>query len=250
MTRNSWLLATLSDDAPALAEAFHLGLEIDAFCVADNMDGGFLHWDGVVRAQIRRAPARVLHAPFAEMFPCAIDPRARALCMDRMMRAAEIARSYGIRRMVAHSGYLPHIYYPEWFESQSAAFWCDFLKTQPENFEILIENVLDEDPESLLRMIAAIDDPRAAFCLDVGHAHAASPCAPLEWIETLHPFLRHVHLHNNYGAFDEHNSPDRGTIPMDSFLARLDALAPQASITLECPDARAAVDWLRASDRI
>jgi len=249
MLERQWLLATLSEDAPRLAAAHGLGLEIDAFCTAENMDEGFGYWDERVKKQLKTAPGEVLHAPFAELFPCAIDPRARALAMDRLCRAAEIARSYGIRRMVAHSGFIPRVYFPEWFEARSAEFWREFLDRQGADFELLIENVLDEDPASLARMLRAIGDPRARCCLDAGHANVVSPQPLSAWIEALGPALSHVHLHDNHGQWDEHNPPGNGNIDMPSLLALLDAHAPSASITLECPDAAGAVAWLEGQNK-
>ena len=245
MPHRQWMLAALSDDAPQLAAAHGLKLEIDAFCTAENMDGdNFLSWDAIVREQLALAPADVLHAPFAELFPCAIDPRARALCMERLTQAAQIARSYGVRRLVVHSGYIPRVYYPQWFEARSAEFWREYLKKQPEDFELLIENVMDEDPSSFARMLFGIGDPRARACLDVGHARVVSPHSLPEWIEALAPFLSHVHLHDNDGTTDTHNPPGEGIIDIPALLACLDRHAPKASITLECPDAAGAVRWL------
>ncbi len=245
MNERKWLLATLSEDAASLAGQYGLELELDAFCTAANMDADFAYWDHVVRKQLTHAPAQVLHAPFAELFPCAIDPRARRLAMERFQQAARIARRYGIRRMVTHLGYLPHVYYPEWFEEQSARFWREFLASQPEDFELLIENVLDEAPLSLLRMIGGIGDDRAAACLDVGHAQVISNHSATAWIETLAPYLKHVHLHNNFGASDDHNPPDLGLLDVKTLLRHLDHFAPGATITLECPDAHGAVAWLQ-----
>ncbi|MBQ8109863.1 MAG: sugar phosphate isomerase/epimerase [Clostridia bacterium] len=249
MAGRQWLLATLSEDAPRLAAEHGLGLEIDAFCTAANMDEGFPQWDAAVRGQLAVAPGRVLHAPFAELFPCAIDPAARALAMQRLCRAADIARGYGIRRMVAHSGFIPRVYFPEWFEARSAEFWREFLEKQGADFELLVENVLDEDPRSLARMLEAVNDPRARFCLDVGHANVASPRPLSAWVEALAPFLSHVHLHDNHGGWDEHNPPGGGTIDIAGLLALLDRLAPKASVTLECPDAAGAAAWVEGLRR-
>lgn len=234
MTNRKWLLATLSEDAPHFAREWCFDLEIDEFCTAVNMDTDFEHWNGIVLDHMKYAKASVFHAPFAELYPCAIDPLVREVAMKRFKQAADLSRSYGIRRMVVHGGFVPNIYFPIWYEEQSSGFWREFLSTQPGDFELLIENVMEEDPASMLRMFDAIRDDRAGICLDIGHAHVVSPVPVEEWIAAFGPRIRHVHLHNNYGDRDTHNLPDEGSIDMQRIMALLDKHAPNASITLEC----------------
>ena len=89
---NQMYLSTLSPDAPALAEAHALGLELDQFCTAVNMDENFAFWDASVRSDIERAFEFVLHAPFAELTPCAIDPMIRDVSMRRLVQAGALCR--------------------------------------------------------------------------------------------------------------------------------------------------------------
>lgn len=71
-------LSTIDPAAPALAARWGLGLEVDEFCTAMDMDDPalFAPRDAAVRAYGERA--RVFHAPYSELFPCAVDPEARA----------------------------------------------------------------------------------------------------------------------------------------------------------------------------
>ena len=234
MIKRRWLLATLSEDAPRLAREFGLELEIDEFCTAENMDANFDHWNAVALEHMKAAKAGVFHAPFAELCPCAIDPMVREVAMKRFKQAAAIAGNYGVKRMVAHGGFIPDVYFPIWYEERSAAFWREFLTDQPEDFELLIENVLENDPASMARMLDAVEDTRAGICLDVGHAHVVSDIPFEAWIVTLGNRIRHVHLHNNFCDRDVHNPPHEGSIDMNRVLALLDEHAPGASITLEC----------------
>lgn len=234
MGNRQWLLATLFEDAAKNAQALGYDLEIDEFCTAENMDASFEQWHSVVQAHLKYARATVFHAPFAELHPCAIDPMARELTMKRFNQAADLACRYGIDRMVAHGGFIPNVYYPIWYETQSAAFWKEFLKTRPGEFQLMIENVLEDDPESMKRMVDAIDDPRAGICLDVGHAHVVSSVPIETWIKVLGTRIYHVHLHNNDGKRDSHSPLDQGNIDISRVLALLDIYAPKASITLEC----------------
>lgn len=237
-------LATIAEGAPEQAAAHALGLEIDEFCTAMNMDADFPRWDGIVRSHMTRADRFIFHAPFAELSPCAIDPMIRAVALHRFRQSARLAMDYGIRRMVVHSGFLPLVYYPIWFVEQGSAFFRELLSGLPGDFQIMIENVLDPDPQPLLDLIQTINDPRVGICLDVGHAHSVSQIPVKDWIDTLAPHIRHYHLHDNTGEHDTHSLPGDGTIGFPGILDAISRKTPDATLTFECLDAAGCVQRL------
>ena len=237
-------LATIADDAPEIARDNDLGLELDEFCMAANMDADFEHWDALAMRHASCADRLILHAPFAELSPCAIDPMVRAVAMRRLEQAASLCRRYGARGMVVHSGFIPNVYFPEWFVEQGAQFFREFLRAQPAGFRIMIENVLDPDPAPLSELVARIADPRAAICLDVGHAHASSRVPVAEWLHILGPQIAHLHVHDNDRSFDQHLLPGDGNIGFPALWT--DILDLNATVTLECRDAAGCVHRLRA----
>ena len=89
MNRKNICLATIDENAHTIAEKWGMCLEISEFCTAWNMDGEFGSVGPQVEAKLRHAPATVLHAPFNELFPCAIDPKARALAKERYLQAVD-----------------------------------------------------------------------------------------------------------------------------------------------------------------
>ena len=62
---------------------------------------------------LAKARKCILHAPFSELFPAAIDLRARLLAMERLQQAAGYVVEYGAEKMVVHSGYVPLIFHKE-----------------------------------------------------------------------------------------------------------------------------------------
>ena len=82
MKKESCYLSTIASDAVETAKQYGLGLEIAEFCTAWNMDEKFHAVDPVVREKIADCPSTPLHAPFNELFPCAIDRRARSLAAE------------------------------------------------------------------------------------------------------------------------------------------------------------------------
>ena len=240
-------LATIDADAFALAQRYDLGLELDEFCTAMNMDDPalFAPLDAEVRAFGSRA--RIIHAPYNELFPCAIDLKLRAAARERLEQAYRLAQSYGVTRMVCHGNYVPNVYFPVWYVEQSTAFWKEFLRGKPADFRLYLENVLEPEPEMLRDIVAGVDDPRCRLCLDVGHAHVGCVSdVPVDrWLSVCAPLLGHLHLHNNDRTWDWHRPLDDGGIDMDALLAQLADEAPDASVTLEHgQDSEQSILWL------
>ena len=241
MKRERLFLSTIADDAVQTAREFGLGVELAQFCLAENMDKTPPDVQASLDAALE-VPRRVLHAPFAELCPAAIDPLVRAVTRRRFLQAAALAKRYGAEKMVVHSGFIPLVYYPEWFAPQSAAFWREFLN-DVDGLTLCVENVMETSPDALRQIAEQVNDPRLRICFDVGHAFCQSgDLAP--WLDALAPYSSHVHLHNNHGTFDEHLGLPDGTLDMAAVIRQLEALAPQATYTLEVRSARASVEWL------
>ena len=243
MTKDKLYLSTIDSKAQEIAREHGLGLEIAEYCTAWNMDEKFRETDTAVRPKLAGIQNRILHAPFNELFPCAIDPKARALAADRYRQAIGLARNYGATKVVIHGGYNPRIYYPVWYVEQSVLFWKAFLEEDP-GVEIVLENVLEDEPGLLLDIVKGVDDTRLRLCLDIGHANAYTPVSPMDWLKACAPYLSHFHLHNNDGTQDSHSALNCGSIPMDEFVQQAEALCPDATFTLEVLESKSSVRWL------
>lgn len=235
--------------AAALARRWRLGLETIAFSYAPWLDDP---------AALPRARAETegidrlwLHAPFAELTPCAIDPLVRGTALHRFRQTLAAARSLGIRRIVFHGGFIPHVYYPEWYVEQSVLFWREFLREVPPDMTLALENVMEPSPDTLVSIAAQVNDPRLGLCLDVGHANTCvSATPPEEWLTPMAPYLRHLHLHNNRGDTDLHAPLPDGTVPMARLLDRALREVPAATYTIENQDALPSLQWLAAQGYI
>ena len=236
-------LSTIDPQAHAVAQKYSLGLEIAEYCTAWNMDEQFLQTDAAVRRKLAGIEKRVLHAPFNELFPCAIDPKARALAAARYRQAIALAVEYGAEKVVIHGGYNPQIYYPVWYVEQSVSFWKSFLEGAP-NVPIVLENVLEETPDMLLNIVRGVNDPRLRLCLDVGHVNTYSKIPVMDWLMLWTPYLSHFHIHNNDGSQDSHSALNQGTIPMKEFLRKAMEICPEATFALEVMEAEPSVSWL------
>lgn len=243
MKKEKLYLSTIATDAVRAAKACGLGLEIAEYCTAWNMDEKFTAVDGVVRKKLEGIPSCVLHAPYNELFPCAIDKKARELAAYRYRQAIAIAKGYGADKVVIHGGYNPRLYFPVWYTARSVLFWKAFLVDAPD-VQIVLENVLEEAPAWLLDIVKGVDDPRLKLCLDIGHVNAYSPVSVMDWLEACAPWISHFHIHNNDGSRDQHNGLNDGTIPMKEVLLRAEALCPHATFTFELMKDTPSLEWL------
>lgn len=243
MNREKLYISTMDPKADTIARQYGLGLEIAEYCTAWNLDDKFSETDAEVRKKMEGIPNRLLHAPFNELFPCAIDPKARELAAYRYRQAIRLAKQYGASKVIIHGGYNPWIYYPVWYTEQSVLFWKAFLKEDP-GVQIVLENVLETEPDMLLEIIRGVDDPRLRMCLDIGHVNAYSKTSVMDWLEICAPYISHFHIHNNDGSWDTHNALNEGSIPMKALRNRAKILSPDATFTLELMDAESSVRWL------
>ena len=243
MKKENLYLSTIAPDAVPMAKEYGIHLEIAEYCTAWNMDEKFGGVDQVVRKKLDGISQSVLHAPFNELFPCAIDKKARELAADRYRQAIELAKRYGSTKVIIHGGYNPWIYYPVWYVEQSILFWKEFLKEDP-GVEIVLENVLETDPQWLLDIVKGVGDPRLKLCLDIGHVNAYSKIPVMDWLENWAPYLSHFHIHNNDTSWDSHSPLTEGSIPMKELLEKASLLCANATFTLELMEAEASVRWM------
>ena len=239
-------VATCCGKWRSIVSEFDVGIEMDQYCQAENMDG--VHAEKVaesMRKDVETYRVLAIHAPFNELFPAAIDPKARDLAMSRYLMAADRAKALGVKKMVVHSGWVPFVYFKEWHIPRSVEFWSEFMAKQPDDFEIAIENVMDDEPYMMADLAKAIDDPRVGLCYDVGHANIVGDRGQDEWMEVMTPYLKHLHIHNNDGKNDLHRGLDEGTLDIARILDRvITDCSSDVTVTAEILGGRESFVWL------
>ncbi|MBR2949362.1 MAG: sugar phosphate isomerase/epimerase [Lachnospiraceae bacterium] len=243
MKKEQFYISTIDENSRVIALEAGFGIEIAEYCTAWNMDDEFEETDPVVRKTLDGIESCVLHGPFNELFPCAIDRKVRALAAERYRQAIALAKEYGAKKVIFHSGYYERLYYPVWFIEQSILFWKDYFKEDP-GVEIVLENVFEEEPQMLADIVSSVNHPNFRICLDIGHVNAYSKIPVSEWIDCCAPWISHFHVHNNDTSRDSHSALDCGTIPMKAFFEQADRLCPDATYTLELIEAAPSVRWM------
>lgn len=241
--RDRLYVSTIDREAGKVARQYGLGIEIAEFCTAWNMDRELPAVEKTLEETLTGVSRRVLHGPFNELFPCAIDPKARQLTAFRFSQAAALAQAYGAGKLVLHGGFNPQMYYPQWYVEQSVHFWKDFLETLPDGLTVCVENVLEPTPDMLLDILRGVEDSRLRLCLDVGHVNAYSRIPAKTWLTKCGAYLSHLHIHNNDGTWDTHNALFEGTLPIRE-LVDIAMRETEATATLELPKCEPSVKWL------
>ena len=222
-----------------------MGVESIEFSIAENLD----RLDDCLRAYERRllwmgCPGLILHGPFLDLNPMTYDSLVREVTMERYQQAYRAARALGAEKIVFHSCHMPQVYLTEGWAERTAGFFREFLKDKDEQIQVLVENVLEEQPEQLEELASQVEHPAFGLCLDLGHAHCYAQASVLEWIKRLGSYIRHVHVHDNDGQKDSHEALGRGTLPWERGLELLSDR--QLTYAIECAKQEAVMDsWRR-----
>lgn len=246
--RDKIYCATFSKDAVDVAKEYGFGLELNHVCISKYLDSDKI--EGTI-ADIYKDYEKlgsekvILHGPFTEICPGSIDHRAVDLGLERLEEAYQLAQRLGLKSMVAHTGYMPMIYYWEWHLEKSMDFWRRFFENKGD-FTIFVENVFEKEPEQMVELIDKFNDPRLKICMDVGHANAMTETAQVtEWIKILGHRIAHFHIHNNFGEKDTHSPLEEGNLDMDEILTTIaENCSEDVTLTLESTDCRSCAQWL------
>ncbi len=194
-----------------------------------------------------------IHAPFTDVSIGAIDKRIRAVSIDRLKMAMDIAVLFDAVDMVFHSGWERKIYADvtdKWLDNATDSLFeiCEYAKGS--NIRIMLENVFELGPSLHLELFSRVDHEVLGFCLDAGHVYAFSDTELNKWIETLGDKIGHLHLHDNKGSEDDHLAPGDGIIDFDMIFSWLSKRGIRPVFTLEAHDEESVIPGLMAIGKL
>ena len=175
-------LSGMDAHAVQLANKYQCGYEITAFSYAPMLEDAAAF--SRVEAECEEIGLLWLHAPFAELIPCAIDPNVRANAMSRFRQTRRWPRgsacggsssTAGLSRMsTSRSG------------TSSSRFASERVFGRRAGRSASRGGKRDgAGSEMLVEIARGVDDPRLGLCLDVGHANTVvSKTPPADWPRT------------------------------------------------------------------
>jgi sugar phosphate isomerase/epimerase len=175
--------------------------------------------------EIERARIPVtFHAPFMDLSPGGVDEKIREVTRLRFRQVLDLVPYFQPRMIVFHPGYdrWRFDYDVDFWLKNSLKIWEPLVK-RAENLSVkmALENIFEENPSILARLLEAIPSPSLGYCLDAGHGHLFSEVPIVEWIEVLGSRLLEIHLHDNHGKADEHLPLGWGSIDFPAIFSTL-----------------------------
>jgi sugar phosphate isomerase/epimerase len=166
------------------------------------------------------------HAPYMDLSPGGFDKKIKAISRDRILKAVEIAHLLHAKGIVCHPGFdkwrfdaNPQLW-QMWFES-SIETWAEVINAARDDLLIMLENIFEETPSSLIALFDYFKGKNLHFCFDSGHFNLFSTVSLEEWLVPLKDRIREMHLHDNHGKSDEHLPVGGGTFPFRELKAFL-----------------------------
>ena len=164
-----------------------------------------------------------VHGPFRDLIIGSIDPDIREIAVDRYIETIMIAKSINAEWVLFHLNYIPITYSSDrlrriWVRNAISAF-SPLLKLDT---PIHVENTYERDPIIFKEFLEGLKSNRVFMCLDIGHVNAYSDVPIEEWIVTLAPYIREVHLHESQKGKDIHAPLGSGYIDLEKVLVALE----------------------------
>lgn len=190
-----------------------------------------------------------MHGPFMDLSPGAADESIRRATVERFRQTLQAAAYLKPAVVALHAGYDDRRFDHDvelWF-SQSVKTWKPLIrKAEGMGVVIALENVFEENPFAMSKLMDAFPSKYFGVCLDAGHLNIFSrpmlrgTPAMNNWFETIGERIVEVHLHDNHGKTDEHLAIGEGTIDFNLFFSLLKKRSKNPVYTIE-PHGEAAI---------
>lgn len=176
-----------------------------------------------------------MHGAFLDVTIHSEDPIFVNASKLRIRQSMEVAKNMGLKGVVFHTGRLAGFRAPNYLRNwrdRNAAFFTEIALQYPEQ-QIYMENMFDEAPDILAGLAEKMRDVRNfGVCLDYAHA-MLSKCSGREWIETLAPYIRHMHINDNDRQSDLHLAVGTGQVDWQEFDRLIRQYRVEASVLVE-----------------
>lgn len=207
---------------------------IELFVPASDLDNAPLRELDRIKNALNNGTVLTWHAPFMDLSPGAVDEKIREVTVNRIKQAVKESLSFNPRLIIVHPGYDDYRFNEQedkWLKN-SLKTWRDILNECPDT-NFAVENVFENKPDTLERLIKEIDSRRFGYCFDTGHFNVFSKIPLNEWLDRLGEYIAEVHLHDNDGSGDNHLGLGEGNFDFDTLFNFLKGINKQPIFTLE-----------------
>ncbi len=203
-----------------IADRYHVGFELNDFYDPKVLD------DEIEQERIIHQYLKVgvpdnstMHGAFFDIVVFSHDERIAETSRLRLRQSMEIAKRIGVKAVVFHTNANPMLagdVYDNNVIDKTADYLEQLLIDYPDIY-IYLENMFDATPGILARISERLCKyPNYGVCLD--YAHASISSLPMgDWVETLAPYLSHIHINDNDLKTDLHMPVGSGSINWNQF---------------------------------
>jgi sugar phosphate isomerase/epimerase len=164
------------------------------------------------------------HAPYMDLAPGGVDNKIRKATQERLEHILHLAALIRPETVIFHPEYEQWRHgeaFDLWFQG-SVEMWSPLVKEAGRfGVTLALENVFEQRPDSIKKLLVKINSPHLGFCFDTGHWLVFSKSDWQEWLKALGDRLVEVHLHDNNGEADQHLPPGDGKFDFIGFLRHL-----------------------------
>lgn len=193
-----------------------------------------------------------MHGDFYDVLVFSSDKFIREISDKRIRQSIAAALGIGAKGVVFHTNSDPLLTADAYTQNRlrmNIEYWSAILEEFPQ-INIYIENMFDFTPyllEELSRALAKF--PNYGVCLDYAHASSFGRNVPIEkWVESLAPYVKHMHINDNDLVNDLHLPVGSGKIDWEVFKKYYKEYFSQCSILIEtnsAADQRRSAEFLR-----
>ena len=220
-----------------LSKEYNLGFEYNEFFKPEILDDNDKLNNIIDEYKKLSRTNDTLHGVFFDISLDSRDGLIRKISYDRVKKSLEIASKLKCKGVVFHTNYITWMkdeeYRNRWVELNAKAYLE--LIEEFSDLEIYIENMFDQDPYLLKRLIERINHNRIGVCLDVAHA-ALSNVSISEWFNVLKKYIKHIHINDNDKICDLHLEIGKGIIDYKEVYKYINELNSNTSILIEISD--------------
>lgn len=209
-------------------EIYFNGEALDTYCADDVRT--------IHNSLKKRGLKTTIHAPFMDLSPGGVDSKIKKSTLERLDQTLEVGAIFTPRLIVFHPGY------NKWFFDNNVDLWLEnslvtwsglLRKAEQLKIPLAVENIFEEEPSSLYKLISKLNSPYFNFCFDTGHFNLFSNVTMEEWFISLGSFIKEVHLHDNNKHADDHLPLGDGEIDFPLFFKLLKKYGVTPIYTIE-----------------
>lgn len=197
---------------------------LEIYFSSDALDGLEKDFLCKVRDALKHSPGLTIHAPFMDMSPAAVDSKVRTATVSRLNQVFDVAEILRPLAVVCHSGYEKWKYnlgIDLWLR-KSLETWGPLIdRAKSIECKIAIENIFEEEPTNLRRLMEETASEHFGICFDTGHCNLFSMVSLDRWLDDLGEYIVELHLHDNDRSADQHYPIGDGSFDFNRLFSRM-----------------------------